>query len=150
MDYNHIKDYRVNPYWQPSRIEAGNGAKHLLNNLILKAMFKLELYDRIGNKLNMGDIVKISNGKEFTFYAEVKYLEAEKCITPFHTFSFHSFEKVEKVPDHAIKSAEERYGIWYTHNPEVDESAKEAEKYLIDWRQCEHLLQQRCFRIELI
>jgi hypothetical protein len=115
-------------------------------------MFKLELYDRLGNKLNMGDIVKISDGKNFSFYAEVKYLENEKCITPFHTFSFHSFEKVDAVPEHAKKSTEERYNIWYTHSPEKDEkeAAEYAEKYLIDWRQCEHLLEKRCFRIELI
>lgn len=113
-------------------------------------MFKLELYDRLGNKLNMGDIVKISNGRNFSFYAEVKYLKKEKCITPFHTFSFHSFEKVDKVPDHAEKSTEERYNIWFTHNPEQDLNPEYGEKYLIDWRQCEHLLQQRCFRIEPI
>ena len=114
-------------------------------------MFILELYDRIGNKLNLGDIVKVSNGKEFSFYAEVKYLESEKIITPFHTFSFHSFEKVEKVPEHAKKSTEERYNIWYTNAPEIDEkeAANYAEKYLIDWRQCEHLLESRCYRIQL-
>jgi hypothetical protein len=108
--------------------------------------------DRIGNKLNLGDIVKVSNGREFSFYAEVKYLEKEKVITPFHTFSFHSFEKVDKIPEHAKKSTEERYDIWYTHSPELDEKegAEYANKYLIDWRQCEHLLEKRCFRVELL
>ena len=43
-------------------------------------MFILEFQDRNGNKLAIGDIVKISNGKEFNFYAEVKYLENEKII----------------------------------------------------------------------
>lgn len=115
-------------------------------------MFKLELYDRIGNKLKIGDIVKVSDGKGFTFFSEVKYLENEKVITPFHTFSFHSFEKVNKVPEHAKLSTEERYDIWYTHSPEIDEkeAADHANKYLIDWRKCEHLLKQRCFRIEPI
>ena len=80
-------------------------------------MFTLELYDRKGNKLNIGDIVKISDGKNFTFYSEVKYLEKEKAIAPFHTFCFHSFEKVETVPDHAKPGTEERYKIWYTHTP---------------------------------
>lgn len=114
-------------------------------------MFKLELYDRIGNKLGLGDLVKISEGKHFTFFAEIKYLEKEKCITPFHTFSFHSFEKVDSVPEHAVKSTEERYNIWYTHTPEQDEekAAEEADKYLMSWRQCEHLLEKRCFRIEV-
>lgn len=110
-------------------------------------MFKLKLLDRNGNTLKIGDIVKISNGKEFTFYAEVKYLEKEKVITPFHTFSFHSFEKVDKVPEHAVKSTEERYDIWVTHDTEVDNSA--AEKYLMSWRECEHLLES-CFKIEAL
>lgn len=112
-------------------------------------MFQLELFDRLGNKLNIGDIVKISNGREFTFYAEVKYLTRERIITPFHTFSFHSFEKVDKLPDNVTKSTEERYGIWFHHNPEKDEKAVRGyfEKYLLDWRQCEHLLEQRCFQI---
>lgn len=114
-------------------------------------MFTLELYDRIGNKLSLGDIVKVSNGREFTFFAEVKYLESEKVITPFHTFSFHSFEKVETIPEHAKKSTEERYNIWYTYSPELDEkeSAEYANKYLISWRVCEHLLEERCFRVEI-
>jgi len=115
-------------------------------------MFKLELYDRIGNKLNIGDIVKVSDRHRFSFFAEVKYLEKEKKITPFHTFSFHSFEKVESLPEHAKKATEERYNIWYTHSPEVDEreAAEYVNKYLIDWRQCEHLLNEGCFRIELL
>lgn len=114
-------------------------------------MFKLKLYDRIGNELNPGDIVKVSDGKTITFYSEVKYLEKEQVITPFHTFSFHSFEKVDKVPEGAVKCSEERYNIWFTHSPDVDQedAVKAAERYLIDWRQCEHLLEQRCFRIEL-
>lgn len=46
-------------------------------------MFILELYDRLGNKLNLGDIVKVSDGRgSFQFFAEVKYLEEEKCLTP--------------------------------------------------------------------
>jgi len=116
-------------------------------------MFKLELYDRKGNKLNLGDIVKVSNGKEFSFYAEVKYLENEKVIAPFHTFSFYSFEKVDKIPEHAKKSTtEERYNVWYTHSPELDEkeAVEYANKYLISWRECEYLLEKRCFRVELL
>jgi len=114
-------------------------------------MFKLKLYDRIGNELQPGNIVKVSDGKNITFYAEVKYLEKEQVITPFHTFSFHSFEKVDKVPEDAIKCTEERYNIWFTHSGEVDPSdaVEAANKYLIDWRQCEHLLETRCFRIQL-
>ncbi len=116
-------------------------------------MFKLNLFDSIGAKLEIGDIVAVSDHRgNFTFYAEVKYLEDEQIITPFHTFSFHSFTKVDKVPEHAMKSTEERYNIWYTNNPEhnSEEITKLAEKYLLDWRQCEHLLHSRCFRIELL
>lgn len=113
-------------------------------------MFRLELYDRIGNKLSLGDIVKVSDGKGISFYAEVKYLESEKVIAPFHTFSFHSFEKVDSVPEHAKKANEERYNIWYTNSPELNdkEAAEYANEYLMSWRQCEHLIEKRCFRIE--
>ena len=82
-------------------------------------MFNLELYDRKGVKLKLGDIVKVSNRHNFNFYAEVKYLPNEGVITPFHTFSFHSFEKVDAVPEHAVKSTEDRYNIWYTHTPAI-------------------------------
>ena len=112
-------------------------------------MFILELYDRLGQKLNIGDIVKISDGRHFKFYAEVKYLADEECIAPFHTFSFHSFEKVDKVPENAIQSTEERYKIWYIDNPESDDNAKNYEHYLIEWRKCEVLLRNKIFRIKL-
>lgn len=114
-------------------------------------MFTLTLHDRNGATLNQGDIVKVSNGRGFTFYSEVKYLEKEKIIAPFHTFSFHSFEKVDKVPDNAIPSSEERYKIWYMkdNESEIDESPGDFERYLMDWRCCEHLLEKRIYRIEL-
>jgi hypothetical protein len=111
-------------------------------------MFTLHLYDRKGNELKEGDIVKISNGREFTFYAEVKYIAEEGIITPFHTFSFHSFEKVNNVPEGAIRSTEERYGIWYIpEEKEQDNEAESYEEYLSEWRQCEHLIDKRCWRI---
>lgn len=113
-------------------------------------MIELKLYDRLGAELNFGDIVKVSDRKKFHFYAEVKYLPEEECITPFHTFSFHSFEKVDKVPDHAIKSMiEKRYDIWFVNSPEPEnnDGLKAGEKYLLSWRECERLLEQRCFRI---
>lgn len=113
-------------------------------------MFILKLYDRNGVELQMGDIVAVSDGKRFTFYAEVKWLEQERQISPFHTFCFHSFEKVDSVPENARKSTEERYNIWYVCHDEAkeDTAAQRAEKYLIDWRVCEHLLEKRCYRIE--
>lgn len=112
-------------------------------------MFKLELYDRKGIKLKLGDVVKISNGKHFNYYAEVTYLKGEGVITPFHTFSFHSFEKVEEMPKDVIKLNEERYNIWYGLSPEADkeQAVKEATYYLQQWREVEHLLNNRTFRI---
>jgi intein/homing endonuclease len=114
-------------------------------------MFLLKLYDRKGKELNEGDIVAVSDGKRFTFYCEVKYLAKEKVIAPFHTFSFHSFEKVDKVPANAVESTEERYKIWYIYNEEAtaDEAADKAKNYLMDWRECEHLLSEKCFQIQL-
>lgn len=113
----------------------------------MSSMFHLKLYDRLGNELNEGDIVKVSNGRAFTFYSEVKYLEDKEDIAPFHTFSFHSFEKVDKVPENAIRANEERYKIWYLPDGETDDLADSAAKYLIDWRQCEHLLEKKVYRI---
>jgi hypothetical protein len=111
-------------------------------------MFTLHLYDRKGNELKEGDIVKISNGREFTFYAEVKYIAEERIITPFHTFSFHSFEKVDNLPEGAIRSTEERYGIWYLPGEkEQDNEAESYEQYLSEWRQCEYLIDKRYWRI---
>lgn len=112
-------------------------------------MFTLKLYDRNGIELNQGDIVKVSNSEDFNFYSEVKWLELEQSIAPFHTFSFHSFEKVDSVPEHAIKGRESRYDIWYTNNADTDENAAAAEKYLTDWRACETLIEKGCFKITL-
>lgn len=114
-------------------------------------MFILKLFDRKGVELHLGDIVKISDGKRFTFFCEVKFLEKENAITPFHTFSFHSVEKVDSVPPEAIKSTEERYNIWYQYLEEAENDPRPYlfEKYLMDWRQCEHLINNRCYQIEL-
>lgn len=110
-------------------------------------MFTLKLFDRKKQELKIGDIVKVSLRGEFTFYCEITFLEKEMKIAPFHTFSFHSFEKVDRVPDHAIKSTEERYNIWYITNPENDEGSLAFEKYLTDWRACEHILEESCFTL---
>ena len=114
-------------------------------------MFQLKIYDRNGTELKEGDIVKISNGRLFEFYAEVKYLESEQLITPFHTFSFLSFVKVDRLPDNAVKSTEERYGIWYIpgENQEYID-AEQFNMYLLDWRQCESLLEKRMWRINKV
>ncbi len=110
---------------------------------------KLVLTDVHGKTLNFGDIVKINSGRgdDSCFYAEVKYLEKEKAIAPFHTFSFHSFEKVDKLPENAQELNEPRYKAWFVNTG--PEAAKRFEGYLMSWRQCEHEL-HRCFHIELI
>lgn len=104
--------------------------------------FELTLYDRKGVQLNEGDIVKVSDGKSFKFYSEVKYLEKEQSIAPFHTFCFHSFEKVDKVPEGLNEgTGEERYRIWYDMNAEPDTDAKYYENYFMDWRKCERMME---------
>lgn len=115
-------------------------------------MFILKLYDRNGRELNIGDLVKISDHRsQFSFFCEVKWLEDEKVITPFHTFSFHSFEKIDKVPENAIKSTEERYNIWYLYEDQAEHDTERAsfDNYLMSWRECEHHLEKRSWRIDL-
>lgn len=112
-------------------------------------MFELTLYDSKGIKLHIGDIVKVEGNNEVTFYTEVKWLEKEKAISPFHTFCFHSIEKVDGLPKNAQKSeSEDRFDLWYTY-PD-SECKRNVEQYLSGWRECENLLEKRCFRIELI
>lgn len=113
-------------------------------------MFILKLQDRNGKELKQGDVVKISDGKRFQFYSEVKWLEKEKAIAPFHTFSFHSIEKVDFVPEGANMSTEERYKIWWINDPENDEKAEDHNQYLMDWRQCESNIGNKCYSIEPI
>ena len=115
-------------------------------------MFTLELYDRKGTKLNIGDLVKISDGRHFGFYAQVTFLEKENAIAPFHTFTFHSFEKIDKLPDNVKKSPhEERYNVWYTvsDNKEIDAQAADFAHYLREWRHCERFIDDGYFRIKL-
>ena len=112
-------------------------------------MFILELYDREGTKLNIGDYVAVSNSERFTFYAEVKYLKDDGIITPFHTFSFSSVLKVDKLPDNAIKSTEERYNIYYIPEDEADKDGKRFTEFLWSWRKCEHHLNTTSWKIKL-
>ena len=114
-------------------------------------MITVKIKDRLGNELNFGDIVKISDGRKFKFYSEVKYLEKEKAIAPFHTFCFHSIEKVDSLPRNAKKGDEERYDFWYICNDEAetDEAAERANEYLLSWRECERFLEKSCFSIEI-
>ena len=113
-------------------------------------MFILKLFDRNGSELKEGDIVKISDGHNFTFFAEVKWLEKEQVIAPFHTFSFSSFIKVDSLPEGVTKSTEERYGIWWIEEKEEDITGEDFRNYLLQWRQIEYHLEDRCYRIEKI
>lgn len=112
-------------------------------------MFTLTIHDRNGNQLNEGDIVKISDGKNFNFYCQVTYLQDEEVLAPFHTFTFHSVVKVDSISATANKSSETRYNIWYETNAEKDD-AESFEKYLRSWRECESQLEKRAFRIQKI
>lgn len=108
-------------------------------------MFELRIYDRKGTELKLGDTVAISDGRHINFFAEVKWLEKEQVLAPFHTFSFHSMVKVDSIPADAVKSSEERYNIWYL--PEKQEDNERFEDYLKSWRECEIALEKSMFRI---
>lgn len=103
-------------------------------------MFILELYDRKGQKLALGDIVKVSNSRAFNFYVRLTYLPGEGIIAPFHTFSYSSVEKVDQLPCDAIKANDERYDVWHIPGEE-DPEGEHFRDYLLSWRQCEHHLQ---------
>ena len=111
-------------------------------------MFELKLYDRKGTELKEGDLLAISDGSRFNFYAEFKFLEDGQIIAPFHTFSFHSFQKVDCLPDHAVKMEESRYNCWYTYYPETDvENDGDFEDYRLQWVECERKLENGLFKI---
>lgn len=110
--------------------------------------FILTIHDRAGNDLNIGDLVKvISSDRNIQFYSEVKFLEKEQVIAPFHTFCFHAFEKIDKLPEGLVLSTEERYKVWYNPEPIEDDDFNVHSRYLTEWRECEHLLKERIFRI---
>jgi len=108
----------------------------------------LELKDRIGNILNEGDIVAISDQREIQFYSEVKYLPEKKCIAPFHTFSFHSFIKMDSLPEGAeeLDTESNGYRIWV--GPKKKDDFKQTIKdYLLSWRECERIMGDSMFSI---
>lgn len=115
-------------------------------------MFLLKLQDRNGKELSEGDIVAIIDIRQnISFYCQVTYMEDQQAIAPFHTFSFHSVEKVNYVPDGALPFLnEERYKAWYMPDAENDKSAGMHDKYLMSWRECEYQLDKRAYRIERI
>ena len=110
-------------------------------------MFTFKLKDRKGQELNFGDVVAILDGDRFTFYCEVKYLAEKKVITPLHTFSFHSVEKIEKLPDEAVLLDEKEYKCWYVPDGIQDASAADYKDYLMSWREGERFLDKSCFEV---
>lgn len=113
--------------------------------------FFLTLHDRNGVELKEGDYVKIIEHGRFQFFCQITYLPKEQVIAPFHTFSFMSLEKVKSLPKEAIKSTEERYNIWYLPNAEeFEQTDQQFNDYLLEWRQCEHHLDKRCWRIKKV
>jgi hypothetical protein len=115
----------------------------------------LTIHDKNGTELKFGDIVKIevnTSGSHYTFYSEVKYLPESKSIAPFHTFAFHGFEKVDKLPDNVDQLEEPRYRCWMHKHDESEDDAPQKEaysKYLMEWRECEHLLAEKIFQIHI-
>jgi hypothetical protein len=114
----------------------------------------LTIHDKHGAELNFGDIVKIethSCGNFYTFYSEVTYLPDVQSIAPFHTFAFHYVEKVDRLPDGAKQMDETRYKCWMVFHDEIeDQPNREAySKYLTEWRECEHLLSEKIFRVHI-
>lgn len=111
-------------------------------------MFLVKLFDRNRKELSIGDIVAISDGKRLNFYCRITFLEKEQKLAPFHTFSFHSVEKVDKVPENATRCTEDRYECWYMGSEaKPDESSSLHDKYLLDWRACERFLDKSCFDV---
>lgn len=111
----------------------------------------LQLQDIKGAPLNEGDLVKISSSSGQTiFYSEVKYMEEEQAFSPFHTFAFHAIEKVESIPEAAIPTmSEERYRVWYLPRSDDDSEPDDSgHEYITSWRECEYLLNRRCFSIK--
>lgn len=117
-------------------------------------MLLLTIHDKNGTELNFGDIVKVESyscGRHYTFFSEVKYLPESQSIAPFHTFAFHGVEKVDKLPDGAVQMDEQRYRCWMLFHEDTENSPSEKSysRYLMEWRECEHLLSEKIFRIHI-
>jgi hypothetical protein len=108
-------------------------------------MFKLRFFDCDQVEVMEGDIVKIYAGNATIFYSEVKYLEDEKVIVPFHNFAWYRFKKVDTIPLFAIKSDESRFDLWY--EPDAKHNYKVPQELIWSWKDCEVLLEKRCWQI---
>jgi len=110
-------------------------------------MFILKIKDRQGVELNIGDLVQVHGRYSGSFFARIAFDPERKTIIPFSTFSFHSVEKIDKLPDNVTK-ADEKYGeYWYSDTP--SDTDEKFEKYLISWRECETKINSGAFNIEL-
>lgn len=113
-------------------------------------MFEITFHDRNGLELKEGDIVALSDGRSLQFYCEVKWIEEEQIMAPWHTFSFHSVEKVDKLPEGLTLSNETRFKCWYHNEPLEDGENSKFNDYLMEWRTCEREIDRRVFRIKRI
>jgi hypothetical protein len=113
-------------------------------------MFTLKIYDRKGTELKQGDLVKISDGRRITFYSEFRYIEETGTFHPFHTFSWHSVEKVDCLPEGLLPSkVKAPVPYWYFPDLDEDKEGKNFDDYYQGWKECERLLD--CFyKVELI
>lgn len=115
-------------------------------------MFILKILDCKGTELKEGDFVKVQRRTSWThvtFYTQVKYNKEQKAINPFHTFTWHRIEKIDKLPKNVHESKlQEWFPIWYTEENEDSLKTKEYEKYFSSWKDCEVLLENRCYCIE--
>lgn len=116
-------------------------------------MFVVKLKDKNGHHLKLGDIVKVWNKTGITFFVRLTWLSDIKKLAPFHAFSFHSVEyvgdNVEALPDGIVQCDEPRFDCWFVHDKMQDKTAEKHQKYLMEWRKCEELLES-CYDIELL
>lgn len=84
---------------------------------------KLEIFDSVGVKLNVNDLVKIQHKRNgtLTFYTRVQIINGQ--IYPINKFSFDRIIKVDSIPDgciHCKPNAERNFPeYWMTPNQEL-------------------------------
>ncbi len=111
-------------------------------------MFKLHLFDTKGERLSIGDIVKVKGNTGSAFYTHVKFSEKDQSITPFSTFCFHAIEKVSEIPEGAVLMKTSDGNHWYS-NDNSEYSEEGHSEYLESWFTCSQMISKGCFRIEI-
>lgn len=116
-------------------------------------MFRLKLYDILGQELHIGDIVRIRGNYEVTFFCKVEYDKERGILHPFHTFSFHRVAKIDKLPEGVIETKDNGRTYWYfrekQNENQVPNKSDRVMEYLVSWRECESNLKTYMYRIEL-